>query len=247
MIRRLAAGALTLVLAFFTAGHVTAQPGAPNINDIVAGNTAAKVNTTEWNWTIFIMGSDKALAPIKCVTYLLHPTFTPRVQPVCSRGSLPGKGFPFSTRGWGTFTVGITVDYSDERPQRLLTHPLNFNTRAEGWTVATVANDATVVVPVTASNIGDGYFTFALKFGQGKGKGLGLTSIDIDVQKTGSPVFQQPWSFEILLNDEPWLRVPARRYYGSLPRVRIRTSDLSGSTEVPRGITGPARIHIVAY
>lgn len=79
-----------------TSDGVGAQQRANTPSQIAAGDTATNVSANESSWMTFIMGSDQVLGQITCVTYLLHPTFTPRVQSVSDRGQLSGKGFLFT-------------------------------------------------------------------------------------------------------------------------------------------------------
>jgi hypothetical protein len=87
-------------------------------------NTAAKLNTNEWGWTIFVDGPDELLNRVECVEYTLHPTFRERVQKVCQRGE-GQQPFSLSARGWGTFEVGVRVSWKDGSTQNL-THQLKF-------------------------------------------------------------------------------------------------------------------------
>jgi hypothetical protein len=70
------------------------------------------VGQREWDWTIYLSGSDGALEEVECVTYKLHRSFADPVRKVCVRqGS--DKAFPLQARGWGTFNVNLTVSFSD--------------------------------------------------------------------------------------------------------------------------------------
>lgn len=167
-------------------------------SDVAVGNTARKLGASEWEWTIYVMGDDAALKRISCVTYLLHPTFENRSPRICHRGSSPGKGFSVNARRWGTFTVGITIDFQDRTQQRL-THELNFQAEAEGWAAIT---GTTVTIPVTASRLDDGHFVFNVNLAS-DGSNRKLESIDVRVTEDGSTL-NTTWAFEILLDDQPW-------------------------------------------
>lgn len=232
---------LACVMSAAVAGQRPQQ--SPGLPEIAAGNTAANVSRTEWDWTIFVLGDAQALGQIKCVTYLLHPTFPDRIRQVCDRGNLPGKGFLFGARGWGTFTVGITVDFRDGR-QQLLTHNLDFTTRAEGWgVVKSPHTDTTIIVPVTAPRLKDGHFNFSLRFAPGAGGTSELTSIDIDVREDGSTLGSR-WNFEILMNDRTW-RLPTKIYNDHQSPVRLTGATLArlGGSRGMR-VSGAAAIRI---
>jgi transcription initiation factor IIF auxiliary subunit len=69
-----------------------------------------------WLWTLYIDGNLMDLADISQVTYHLHPSF-PNPDRVVQTG--PENGFAFSATGWGTFTVGATVEFLDGTSQEL--------------------------------------------------------------------------------------------------------------------------------
>jgi hypothetical protein len=94
---------------------------APNIT---AGNVATRVSEQQWNWTVFIRGSEDALDQVDCVEYTLHPTFPNPQQVVCERGT-GSAAFPLSASGWGTFEIRIRVFMKDGRVHEL-THNLQF-------------------------------------------------------------------------------------------------------------------------
>jgi transcription initiation factor IIF auxiliary subunit len=92
--------------------------------EITAANTATRVNSRHWRWTVFIRGPEESLARIRCVRYTLHPTFRPRTREICDRGT-GEKAFALTATGWGTFTVGIRVFLKDGRVHDL-SHELRF-------------------------------------------------------------------------------------------------------------------------
>lgn len=209
---------------------------------IAAGNTAAAVSASEWKWTIYVMADNDTLSRINCVTYLLHPTFSPRARRACERGTLPGKGFALTTQGWGTFTVGLTIDFKDGS-QQLLTHELSFRTRAEGWTALRSAG--TVTLPVTAVNLKDGDFAFTIRLSN-RGGALAADSVDIAVKEDGSAVGTR-WAFEILLDEQPWLRIPTRIFNDHQATVRIAGASLVSTTYGSFRPTNGSTIRVLGY
>jgi hypothetical protein len=71
-----------------------------------------------WQWTIFTKGTPDALAHIKCVQYMLDPSFPTPSRTVCSRGS-ESQAFSSSGTAWGRFTLSATVTFDDGDVQRL--------------------------------------------------------------------------------------------------------------------------------
>lgn len=109
-------------------GLPTTVPGARNT--ITTGNTSKYVGEGRWDWSVFIVADDRTLQEIKCVEYMLHPTFPEPVRTVCERGPGGGKGFVLSSNGWGTFTVGVKITFADGEI-RQLRHELQFASRAK--------------------------------------------------------------------------------------------------------------------
>jgi hypothetical protein len=215
---------------------------APRANDVAVGNTARKFGSSEWEWTISVMGDDAALRRISCVTYLLHATFENRSPRICQRGSIPGKGFLLTARGWGTFTVGVTIDFQD-KTQRRLTHDLSFQTEVEGWGAI---NSPTVAIPVTASQRDDGNFVFSVNL-TSDGANRKLDSIDVRVIDDGS-TGNTAWAFEILLDDQPWFRIPRRSFNDRAKPVRISAASLSPIKTFNEDLRGAgASLRIVGY
>jgi transcription initiation factor IIF auxiliary subunit len=90
---------------------------------ITADNSARKLSSGYWSWTVFIKAPNDVLDQVKCVEYTLHPTFPNPVQEVCNRGT--GPAFALSARGWGTFQIRIRVLLKNGGVQEL-THYLKF-------------------------------------------------------------------------------------------------------------------------
>ena len=92
-------------------------------------NTSQSAANGRWDWQIFIEGDDRTLAEVKCVTYTLHPTFPDPIRMVCAKGTVSGRGFQLSSNGWGTFSVGVDIQFKDGDVRRL-THDLVFTSGA---------------------------------------------------------------------------------------------------------------------
>jgi len=71
-----------------------------------------------WQWTVFIQGTPDALAHVKCVRYVLDPSFPNPSRTVCSRGP---EDRPFASSGttWGPFKLLATVTFDDGNVQGL--------------------------------------------------------------------------------------------------------------------------------
>ena len=107
-----------------TVGLLTCPSASVYAESITAANTSRLIGQGRWDWTVFIQAPSSVLERITCVEYPLHPTFPNPVRRVCSRGK-DSEAFALSTNGWGTFTVGIDVFFSDGRTQHLQ-HELRF-------------------------------------------------------------------------------------------------------------------------
>ena len=87
--------------------------------NIKTGNSAVEVSNDWWEWTVFIKGSSTDLEQVKCVEYTLHETFPNPVKLICTRGSNNNKAFPFTAKGWGTFTIKVKIIFKDGTTQNL--------------------------------------------------------------------------------------------------------------------------------
>jgi hypothetical protein len=105
-------------------GWLLCQPASLDAQEITAANTSRSIGEGRWDWTVFIQAPPSVLERIKCVEYTLHPTFPNPVRRVCARGK-NNQAFALSTNGWGTFTIGIDVLFTDGRTQHL-EHQLQF-------------------------------------------------------------------------------------------------------------------------
>lgn len=88
-------------------------------------NTARVAGSGRWDWELFLETDGKTLSEIKCVKYTLHPTFPQPERLVCVPGSDPARGFPLASNGWGTFTVGVEIQFKDGDARRVA-HDLAF-------------------------------------------------------------------------------------------------------------------------
>jgi YEATS family len=70
-----------------------------------------------WQWTIFIKGAPDALAHIKCVQYVLDPSFPNRSRTVCDRGT-EDRPFPSTGTTWSPFKLSATVTFDDGNVQQ---------------------------------------------------------------------------------------------------------------------------------
>jgi hypothetical protein len=68
-----------------------------------------------WNWSVWVQGSDKALAELESVRYVLHPTFLDPVRIVTDRSTK----FRIDSAGWGEFAIEAEVTRNDKRTFRL--------------------------------------------------------------------------------------------------------------------------------
>ncbi|KAL6053747.1 tyrosine-protein kinase receptor torso [Balamuthia mandrillaris] len=114
-------------------------------------NAGFKKPPLEHMWTVYVKARRRASGNsptfeteklIQKVTFELHPTFTPYVI------ELDSAPFELSRRSWGTFEVGITVEFKPEyaKPPLILTHSLHF---------AGNGREQIVLVDVTAAKISD--------------------------------------------------------------------------------------------
>lgn len=74
-----------------------------------------------YQWTAFIAGPSEAQARIVRVRYLLHPTFIPSER----MGDASRPGHPFTTTGWGVFTLRAVVTLDNGSTQEY-SHYLQF-------------------------------------------------------------------------------------------------------------------------
>jgi len=109
-------------------GVAFTKPPAAEPGPIRTGNWSRPLGNGQWEWTVFIAADASTLDQIRCVEYLLHPTFPNPIRRVCERGDRPDQAFPLSAQGWGAFDVSIKVDFREGRT-RFMKHTLQFGAR----------------------------------------------------------------------------------------------------------------------
>lgn len=105
----------------------TRKPKAAASASIRTGNTSRPLGRGQWTWTVFVAADQRTVDQIRCVEYQLHPTFAKPVWRICEPGSRPDQAFPLSAQGWGTFDVGIKLEFRNG-DVRFLNHTLRFET-----------------------------------------------------------------------------------------------------------------------
>src|ERR1035438_10357055 len=91
---------------------------------------SAVVGTAQpWHWTVFLKGTPDALSHIKCVEYVLGPSFPNPHRTLCARGA---EEQPFASSGttWGQFDLSAVVSFDDREMQKLQ-YTLNPQTLAQ--------------------------------------------------------------------------------------------------------------------
>jgi transcription initiation factor IIF auxiliary subunit len=119
--------ARSIILTFWTASMVTVSwtvmsGQAPSLG---VENTAKQIAPDRWEWTAYIVGPPSELSRIKCVIYVLHPTFPNPIRPMCSTKD-PKYPFALTTNGWGTFDLVARIEFKDGTVRELL-HQLRFD------------------------------------------------------------------------------------------------------------------------
>jgi YEATS family len=71
-----------------------------------------------WKWTVYIVGDSKTIEHVKCVQYLLDPSFPVPSRTVCSRGA-EYPYFPSNGTMWGRFKLSATVTFDDGSLEQL--------------------------------------------------------------------------------------------------------------------------------
>ncbi len=104
---------------------VTGRVDSLKIDALSAGNTSKYLGHGKWEWTVFVSASDHVLNEIRHVDYTLHPTFADPIRRVTKREFEPGKGFALKATGWGTFEIGVKVEFGDGKT-KYLRHRLRF-------------------------------------------------------------------------------------------------------------------------
>jgi len=91
-----------------------------NIKVIQKSKQAGTRGVKKWyHWSVHLDGVKDDMARIISVTYHLHPSF-PIKEVVRTNRS---DGFAFSTAGWGTFTLHLSILWkNDEKKEELVKH-----------------------------------------------------------------------------------------------------------------------------
>ncbi len=206
VIAALAAAALPETIAPRSADglpQMTAR--AQSVADISTGNTSRALGRNRWEWWVFLLSDDATLEKIKCVQYVLHPTFSPPVQRVCDQGTLRGKGFVLRATGWGTFLVGVQIDFQDGTAL-FLQHELRFTHQAEGWRSAMwTPPGVTIRLPVSAVDEAAGRFDFMFELAEGDKNQVEVSLVGVEPAEPSElpePRSRVPWTFSVYLNGE---------------------------------------------
>ncbi len=104
------------------------QNGKPSLeaDKIIIRNLSQRVGSKWWSWTVYLSGNETKINSIRCVRYILHPTFSKPIREICTKGNIHDQYFPFSTSGWGTFRIKIKIFFKNGETQDLY-HDLVFN------------------------------------------------------------------------------------------------------------------------
>jgi transcription initiation factor IIF auxiliary subunit len=102
--------ALILLLALGT--PLTAANHTVSIASVAVGHAKP------WQWTVFVRGTPDALSHVRCVQYVLDPSFPNPHRTVCARG-VPNQPFASSGTAWGPFTLSATVIFDDKQVQQI--------------------------------------------------------------------------------------------------------------------------------
>ncbi|MBI3073445.1 MAG: hypothetical protein HYY84_15140 [Deltaproteobacteria bacterium] len=91
----------------------TARPLVEQLGrQVKFANTAEPMaDGRSFRWTLEMKAPEAVRAKVKWVTYLLHPTFNPRIVTVTPKES---PTFALTRAGWGAFSVGIRVVFADD-------------------------------------------------------------------------------------------------------------------------------------
>ncbi len=92
-----------------------------SFGEIKTRNTARYMSRNMWEWSVFIEAPQNELDQIERVEYLLHPTFRNNRVVIDTRDN----NFKLTRRGWGTFTIKVTLFHTNGQTTEL-EHPLVF-------------------------------------------------------------------------------------------------------------------------
>jgi transcription initiation factor IIF auxiliary subunit len=118
---------LAITLVLWTASMVTVSWAvmlgqAPSLS---VENKAKQLTPDRWEWTAYIVGESSEINRIKCVVYVLHPTFPNPIHQVCNTKD-PKYPFALTANGWGTFDLIARIEFKDGTVRELV-HPLRFD------------------------------------------------------------------------------------------------------------------------
>ncbi len=83
-------------------------------------------DTDWWSWTVYIDDLTQGeLDSIKYVEYYLHPSFKNPIK----RSRSSRDNFSITAKGWGTFEIKARVKYKNKKPDIVLTHLLEFESK----------------------------------------------------------------------------------------------------------------------
>ncbi len=100
----------------------TPEPSYASSN-VGVNNSSQRVGGGRWNWTVYINADSSTISKIKCVEYILHPTFSNRFQRICDS---PTNNFALNSNGWGEFNIEVRVFFKDGSTKNL-NHWLNLS------------------------------------------------------------------------------------------------------------------------
>lgn len=86
-----------------------------NIESISLKNWSERQDNQTWNWGIYVDANKETLNKIHYVKYELHRSFPNRIRFSKNRENR----FELSSRGWGVFTVYVTVYFVDDSSRNM--------------------------------------------------------------------------------------------------------------------------------
>jgi hypothetical protein len=124
-----------IIILLLTYRSLVAADHSVSIGSMVVGTAQP------WEWTVFLKGTPDALAHIKCVEYVLDPTFPNPHRTVCTSGA---NGQPFASSGttWGVFDMSVIVTFDDKTTQTIR-YTLNPKTLSQPRCVKTTVKERT--------------------------------------------------------------------------------------------------------
>jgi len=190
-----------ILAALLQASQASAPP--PNL---IVWNTARVSTGERWDWSVFVLADNAVLSRIKCVSYVLHPTFTPQTRTICDPGS-KAQPFALETNGWGTFELGVNVFFRDTTRPLEMRYPLRFSgiIYASGEMPSKENN---VTIRAQSATAQDGRFEFLFSR---TGNPAKLILQEIRVFEDGSAGSTR-WVFDVLVNGRNAFRLGERKF-----------------------------------